>query len=183
MVATQQVLGGLGAACWFSNWVNAEWDQNPNVKWTYSTPMQIGQFPAAALIRRLELVHAGEPAVVEQRSLQNLWECKTPLVGEEPGWDPNRDQGNIPLNSSIKTVLDPLAYLVGGVRVVYGGDPAKSKAADLSKYIDRQHKTVRSITGQIETDYGRGVYRVNCADGPGGGRFPGRSRPATPRRR
>jgi hypothetical protein len=162
MVATQQVLGGLGAACWFSNWVAAEWDQSPNVKWTYSTPMQIGQFPAAALIRRLGLVKAGEPVVVEQRSLQDLWECKTPLVAEEPGWDPNRDQGNIPRNSSIKTALDPLAYLVGGVRVVYEGDPAKSKAVDLSKYIDHQRKTIRSITGEIETDYGRGVYRVDA---------------------
>ena len=32
---------------------------------------------------------------------------------------------------------------------------------DLAKYIDRKNKTVRSITGQIETDYGQGVYRVN----------------------
>ncbi|MBL7223852.1 MAG: hypothetical protein ISS72_08365, partial [Candidatus Brocadiae bacterium] len=130
--------------------------------WTYSTPMQIGQFPAAALLYRKGFVRAGEPAVVEQRSLQNLWERKTPLLSEEPGWDPNRDQGNIPMTSSIKTVLDPLAYLVGPVRVVYGGDPAKSAAVDLAKYIDRERKVVRSITGEVETDYGRGVYRVNA---------------------
>lgn len=161
MVATQQALGGLGAACWFSNWV-AEWDESPATKWTYSTPMQIGQFPAAALIYRQGLLQAGEPAVVEHRSLQNLWDRKTPLISEEPGWDPNRDQGNIAVTSSIKTALDPLAYLVGPVRVVYGSDPAKSTAVELSKYIDRQGKVVRSITGQIETDYGRGVYRVNA---------------------
>ncbi len=47
------------------------------------------------------------------------------------------------------------------MRVVYGSDPAKTEAVDLAKYIDRQNKTVRSITGQIETEYGRGVYRVN----------------------
>jgi len=47
------------------------------------------------------------------------------------------------------------------VRVVYGSDPAKTEVVDLAKYIDRSNKTVRSITGQIETDYGRGVYRVN----------------------
>ena len=161
MVAAQQALTGLGAACWFSNWV-AEWDQSPATKWTYSTPMQIGQFPAAALLYRQGFVRAGEPAIVEQRSLQDLWERKTPLISEEPGWDPNRDQGNMPLTSSIKTVLDPLAYLVGPVRVVYDGDPAKSTAVDLAKYIDRDHKIVRSITGEIETDYGRGIYRVNA---------------------
>lgn len=160
MVAGQQSLTGLGAACWFSNWV-AEWEQSPSTKWTYSTPMQIGQFPAAALIYRQGLLQAGEPAVVEQRSLQNLWDRKTPLISEEPGWDPNRDQDHLPLSSSIKTALDPLAYLVGPVRVVYGGDPARSEAVDLAKYIDRERKLVRSITGQIETDYGQGVYRVN----------------------
>ena len=161
LVAAQNALTGLAAACWFSNWV-AEWDQNPSTKWTYATPMQIGQFPAAALLYRKGFVRAGEPAVVEHRSLQNLWERKTPLLSEEPGWDPNRDQGNIPLTSSIKTVLDPLAYLVGPVRVVYASDPAKSTAVDLTKYIDRGRKVVRSITGEIETDYGRGIYRVNA---------------------
>ena len=61
----------------------------------------------------------------------------------------------------MKTTVDPLAYLVGPVRVAYGSDPAKTQVVDLANYIDREHKTVRSITGQIETDYGKGVYRVN----------------------
>jgi hypothetical protein len=87
---------------------------------------------------------------------------KTPIISEESGWDPNRDTGNITLASSVKTTLDPLAYLVGAVRVAYDGDPAKTEVADLAKHIDREHKTVRSITAQIETDYGKGVYRVNA---------------------
>jgi hypothetical protein len=124
--------------------------------------MQIGQFPATAWLYRQGLVKLGEPAVVEQRSLQNLWDRKTPMISEEPGWDPNRDQGNLPPSAAIKTVVDPLAYLVGPVRVVYGGDPAKSTMADLSKYIDHDRKIVRSITGEVETDYGRGIYRVNA---------------------
>jgi hypothetical protein len=161
MVAAQQSLTGLGAACWFSNWV-AEWDQSPITKWTYSTPMQIGQFPAAALIYRLGLLKLGDPAVVERRGLQDLWDRKTPMISEEPGWDPNRDKGNLPPTAAVKTAVDPLAYLVGPVRVVYGGDPAKSTMADLSKYIDRDRKIVRSITGEVETDYGRGIFRVNA---------------------
>jgi hypothetical protein len=105
---------------------------------------------------------AGEPVVVEQRSLQNLWDRKTPLISEEPGWDPNRDKDHIPLNSSIKTVLDPLAYLVGPVRVVYGGDPARSSAIDLTNHIDRDGRIVRSVTGEIETEYGRGLFRIDA---------------------
>jgi hypothetical protein len=121
----------------------------------------LGQFPATALIFRQRLVEAGKPAVLEHRRLQDLWERKTPIISEESGWDPNRDTGNIALTSSVKTAIDPLAYLVGAVRVVYESDPARTEVVDLSRYIDRQKKTVRSITGQIETDYGRGVYRVN----------------------
>jgi hypothetical protein len=162
LVAAQQSLTGLGAACWFSNGVEPDWQQDPRTKWTYSTPVQIGQFPAAALLYRQGLLRQGQPAVIEHRSLQDLWECKIPLIGEEPGWDPNRDQANMPRSPHIKTVIDPLAYWVGPVRVVYGSDAAQSTAVDLSKYIDRQRKTVRSITGEAELDYGRGVYRVNA---------------------
>ena len=113
------------------------------------------------MIYRQGLVQAGRPAVVEHRRLEDLWERKTPIISEQGGWDPNHDAGNITLTSSVKTTVDPLAYLVGPVQVAYGSDPAKTEVVDLAKYIDRKHKTVRSITGQIETDYGQGVYRVN----------------------
>ena len=162
LVAAQQALTGLGAACWFCNGVEPDWQQDPRTKWTYSTPMQIGQFPAAALLYRQGLLRQGKPALVEHRSLQNLWQCAIPLIGEEPGWDPNRDQASMPRSPNIKTVIDPLAYWVGPVRVVYESDPAKSTAVDLSKYIDRQRKIVRSITDEAELDYGRGIYRVNA---------------------
>lgn len=163
VMAGQQSLTRLGAGCWFSNFVD-NWDDEgvPGAKWNYSTPMQIGQFPAAALMVRKGYLKAGVPAIVEHRSLQDLWDRKTPLVSEDPGWDPNRDIGNRPLTSSIKTALDPLAYLVGPVRVVFESDAAKSTVVELGKYIDREKKVVRSITGEIETDYGVGLYRINA---------------------
>jgi len=126
--------------------------------------MLLGQFPAAALIYRQGLVREGTPAVMEHRTMQDLWERKTPIISEDTGWDPNRDSANITPASSVKTAVDPLAYLVGPVRVVYGSDPAKTEVIDLGKYIDRQGKIVRSDTGQIETDYGKGVYRVNAPE-------------------
>jgi hypothetical protein len=159
MVAAQTTLTGLDISVWFG--IGNLWCDNPSYKWVGNSPVILGQFPANALIFRQGLVEAGKPAVVEHRRLEDLWQRKTPIISEESGWDPNRDTGNIALTSSVKTAIDPLAYLVGAVRVVYDGDPAKTEVVDLAKYIDRQNKTVRSITGQIETDYGRGVYRVN----------------------
>ena len=144
MVAAQTSLTGVDISCWSGggprDWISDTW-----FKWVWNTPMTLGQFPAAALIFR-----------------QGLWQRKTPIISEQGGWDPNRDTGNITLTSSVKTAVDPLAYLVGPVRVAYDSDPAKTEVVDLAKYIDRQNKTVRSITGQIETDYGRGIYRVNA---------------------
>ena len=123
--------------------------------------MLLGQFPAAALIFRQGLVAEGKPAVVEQRSLQHIWDRKMPIISEESGWDPNRDSAANALTSTVATAVDPLAHLVGPVRVVLGGDPAKTTVADLTTYIDRERKIVRSITGEIETRYGAGLYRVN----------------------
>jgi hypothetical protein len=53
------------------------------------------------------------------------------------------------------------------VEVVYGGDPAKTVVSDLARYIDRAKKTVRSDTGEIELDYGRGVCVLDAAGAQG----------------
>ena len=57
------------------------------------------------------------------------------------------------------------------VEVKYGGDPAKTTTVDLAKYIDKEKKTVRSITGEIRLDYGTGLCTVDTAQGPGGERL------------
>ena len=40
-------------------------------------------------------------------------------------------------------------------------DPPQSTAEDLSKYIDKNKKIVRSITGETLLDYGNGYTTVN----------------------
>lgn len=161
MIASQMCLSGANGAFWSCTGMDF-WTKNMTYKWAWNTPMLLGQFPAAALIYRQGLVKEGEPAVVEHRTLQDLWDRKTPIISEESGWDPNRDTDNITMKSAVKTAADPLAYLVGPVRVVYDSDPAKTTVQDLAKFIDREKKVVKSDTGQIESDYGKGVYRVNA---------------------
>ena len=119
------------------------------------------------MIFRQGLVEAGKPAVVEHRRLEDLWERKTPIISEESGWDPNRDKGNITLSSSVKTAVDPLAYLVGAVREWFmAAIQPRRRVADLARCIDRKNKVVRSLTGQIETDYGRGRLSGELSHGP-----------------
>ncbi len=161
MVAAQTALNGIDACVWSVDGLGG-WDKRTWYKWSWNSPLTLGQFPAAALIYRLGLVREGQPVVVEHRAMDHLWQRKEPLVAEESGWDPNRDIGNMVLTGTVKTAVDPLALLAGPVQVVYDSDPAKTTVADLSRCIDRAGKTVRSITGEVELNYGKGVYRVNA---------------------
>jgi hypothetical protein len=159
VVAAQSSLTGLDLFFWFATNV-PEW-QPPGVKWTFSIPMTLGQFPAAALMFRNGYVQEGPAVVHEERRLQDIWERRAPLIAEGGAWDPNRDVGEMPSGTPIKNVVDPLAYLVGRVEVKYEGNPSNSRALDLDAFIDPAKKQVRSVTKEIETDLARGIYRVD----------------------
>ncbi len=161
MIAAQQCLTGVDCFYWFATGV-PEWQPVGN-KWTFATPMQMGQFPAAALLwRRGYVAEADRPAVYEERGLQNIWDRKSPIIAGSGSWDPNRDAGDLPPDSSVKGGVDPKAFLVGPVHVRYEGSPANNRIADLDRYIDQERGTIRSLTGQITTDYRRGIYTVNA---------------------
>jgi hypothetical protein len=177
LIAAYQSLNGVGAYYWFAT-SEEDWRHPGSAngympsegKWVCATPMVMGQWPAAALLYRMGYVRKGEPAVVERRALEDLWARRTPIIAEDPGFDPNRDTGNIAPKSNIKGGVDPLAFLVGPVLARYGEDPAKSYVADLGRYIDNAKKTVQSITGEIALDYGTGLCTLNapCAQGATG---------------
>jgi hypothetical protein len=175
LIAAYESLTGVDGYYWFSA-TDAQWDldprfpwaevkgQKPIFKWSCSTPSLMGQFPAAALLYRLGLVKRGNPVVMEERSLEDLWQRKVPLISEAGAYDPNRDPGAFAPSSSLKQEVDRLAFLVGPVFVKLGGDPSKSQVLELDKFIDRKRKTVKSDTGEIDLDYGKGLCRV---DAPG----------------
>ena len=64
-------------------------------------------------------------------------------------------------------MVDPLAFLVGPVEVKYDGDPAQTRVADLSQYIDHAKKRVRSVTGEVMLDYGVGLCTVDAPKAQG----------------
>jgi prepilin-type processing-associated H-X9-DG protein len=177
LVAAYQSLNGLGAYYWFATG-EEDWRQPGSAngympsegKWVCATPMLMGQWPAAALMYRMGYVRKGQPAVFERRALEDLWSRRTPIIAEDPGFDPNRDSGNIAPKSSIKGGVDPLAFLVGPVVARYGEDPSKSTVAKLSDYIGPADKRVHSITNELAWDYGNGICTLNapCAQGATG---------------
>jgi hypothetical protein len=174
LVAAYQSLTGVDAYYWFATG-DDEWTapQSANgylpsqAKWLFGNPDMLGTFPAAALLYRKGYVQRGKPAVLEQRALTDIWERRPPIISEESSFDPNRDSGSIAPTSSVKRILPVQAFLAGPVEVVYGGDPAKSTTADLTKLVDTDRKVVRSVTGEITLNYGKGVCRVDAPKAQG----------------
>jgi hypothetical protein len=174
LVAAYQSLTGIDAYYWFAtgeeDWRNpgsANGFMPSEGKWVCATPMLMGQWPAAALMYRLGYIRQGEPVVYEQRPLEDLWRRRMPIIAEDAGYDPNRDKANMSKESNVKDGVNPLAYLVGPVVVKYGGDPSKSRVIDLSPYILEDRKVIRSVTGQLYMDYGRGLCAVNAPKAQG----------------
>lgn len=170
MVAAYSALTGFGAFFWNGGgggapgWDGAKFPWGPKAaKWAMQNPMGLGQFPAAAVMYRRDDVRRGAVAVHEERPLDDLAHERTPLIAEEKAFDPNRDQEKIPSRSTVRTSVNPLAFLVGRVEVVLGAkaDPARNRIADLDRYIDSRKHEISSITGQIHLNWGTGLFTVD----------------------
>jgi hypothetical protein len=57
--------------------------------------------------------------------------------------------------------LDPKAFFVGPVRQEFVDGPAKTQTVDLARYIDADKNLVRSMTGELAWDFGKGVVTVD----------------------
>jgi hypothetical protein len=173
LVAAYQSLTGIDAYYWFATG-EEDWRQPGSAngfmpsegKWVCATPMLMGQWPAAALMYRRGYVQRGEPAVVEERPLEDLWNRRMPIIAEDPGYDPNRDRERLSRQTS-PLALSPMAYFVGPVRVKYGGEAPQRRVAKLATYLDEDGKLVKSNTGQLVWDYGKGICTLNAPKAQG----------------
>ena len=164
LAAAYQSLTGIDVVYWFGitepEWLGQErgqWENASHTKWSIATPEILGQFPAAALLFRRGDVTTGKPVVDEHRGLKQIWERVPPIIAEDARYDPNRDLGDSAQRANLPHGVDPLAFLVGPVQVSYDSDPRKTQAADLSRFINNKSQVVRSNTGQLLWDYGRGL--------------------------
>jgi hypothetical protein len=178
LVAAYQSLTGVDVFYWFSTgeveWSNqdrSEWDAASRSKWAIATPMVLGQFPAAALLFRKGYVRQGQPVVEEHRSLRQLWARVPPVLSEMVTYDPNRDRGDTAGRSSNQDSADPLAFLVGPVKVRYDSNPEQTRVANLGRHIDHDRKVVLSDTGQLRFDYGRGLCTIDAPQAQGASGF------------
>ncbi len=160
MAAVYGALQGTDGYFWFA--LNgAGWDLRTG---GVSTPVVMGQFPAAALVYRRGDVRQADTVVRQALSLKDLYDMKGSGTEEPENLDAMR-AAEVPAGAQADAPrvdnIDPLAYYVGGVVRSVGDDASQTRSIDLSPYINRQHKTVRSLTGQASLDYGSGLATLN----------------------
>lgn len=144
----------LDGAEWWS--VNAGGWMQPQ---TLMTPALAGQFPAAALIYRNGLLAAGRSLATIELNTQDLLDLKgTPLPQDESFDDADAAAGRR---------IDPLIHYAGRVDVSFTEAAGRVSVADLKPFIDRDVQRVRSATGQLDLDYGRGVLTLNAPSAQG----------------
>jgi hypothetical protein len=192
LAAAYQSLSGLDAVCWFSA-TDAEWALDPRFpwaevrgmkpmfKWSCSTPMLQGMFPANALLYRRGYLKPGATVVHDERPLPDLWDRKPPAVDDNEIYGIGKSASEADLTSPRRTDgrVSRAAFLVGRVESVIGGDPKRTSVADLSPHVDGDARTIRSSTGELVWDWGRGVCRMDAPRAQGvagflkaaGGRF------------
>jgi hypothetical protein len=121
---------------------------------TTRTPSSSGRTPnrrdrassRSAWLARLGYVQEAKPVVVEQRSLDDLWTQRLPLIAEEAGFDPNRDTGSLRRAPNVKTYVDPLAYFVGPVPHHLRRRSDEKLRSPEARHADRPRKADRAVT-------------------------------------
>ncbi len=189
--AAYSAMNGLDGLFWFAAsaptydtglhmpWATVK-GSHPMFKWTVSHPGFIAQFPAAALIYRLGLVDRAETVVHEERTLDDLLARRAPVLTESLDYEPETHQAEAgPDVRNLMAKADPAAFLVGRVEILYGGDPKRTRVADLSEHVDLEAGTIRTTHGQLELNHKLGLLRIKAPAAQGvvgflrqaGGRF------------
>ncbi|HEX3698261.1 MAG TPA: hypothetical protein VH374_23015 [Polyangia bacterium] len=170
LTAAYGALQGSDAFFFFAGGEN-NWAQQIG-KFMVTDPVAMGQFPAAALMFRQGLVKTADAVVHLEVDLASLLALDGLPLAAPVNLDPLRAKGILPTKASAAQAwggggngksIDPLAFLAGRVEVnIAETSGGASRMTDLSRLIDRRAKTVRSATGELLWDWGRGVATIDA---------------------
>ncbi len=155
---------------------SAFWDQGMS-KFAVTSPAILGNFPAHALLYRRGDVKEADEVVHQVIDLEDLYAMKGSGGFTAQALDAFR-AANVPPGAAAKgevSSIDPLAGYVGRMTRTFGKDPRESRQVNLESYVDRQAKTVKSLTGELFWDYGRGYATMNAPRAQGAAGFLGRA--------
>lgn len=191
LISAYQSLGGVDAVYWFSanrpQWLTDPrrlfWkvdDSHALDKWSCSTPMLLGMFPAAAIAFRKAYIQEGEPVVREVRTLDSLFRREPPAIDDNEIYGVSRETAECKTARREDGRISRAAFLVGPVQMKLGNiDKETTKVNDFSRSLDPGRGTIRSNTGQMQWNYRDGLCTLDAPQVQGvtgflnsaGGRF------------
>ncbi|MFP4381864.1 MAG: hypothetical protein ACLFUS_15290 [Candidatus Sumerlaeia bacterium] len=162
LIATYAQMMGVDGWNFFS--LDAAMWQTPMNVWELNSPCILGQFPAAALVFRKGYVKEAGYAVEDKISWEDLYDFKGSTLFELGGadalWVSRIGDKEAQADATNKQV-EPMAFFVGKVNRIPTDDATELKTVDFKKYINPSAKKVRSMTDELEWDYGKGIVTVS----------------------
>jgi hypothetical protein len=130
--------------------------------WTLMAPSQMAQFPAAALIYRRALLKTGDVLAKIDLNTNDLLNLKGTPLPQDANFDELRLK-DVPQGAEVKPDqrIDPLIHYAGRVNVFFTGTPGKTGLFETKAFIDRTKQIVRSSTGELSLDYGKGLLAMD----------------------
>lgn len=153
-----------------------DWSVKPGYfmqPWTLTAPTQFGQFPAAALIYRRNLIHQGDVMANVILPIEETLNLQGTPLPQDAAFDELRLK-DVPQGTTLQKGqrIDPLIHYVGRTQVHFAKSGTRPPAATttllpLASLIDHQNHTVTSSTGELKLDWGRGVLTMNSKTAQG----------------
>jgi hypothetical protein len=155
---------------------SSDWQHSMAV-WDLNNPTVLGQFPAAALMfRRGDVATPETPAVDETVSLEAAYGFEGTALfcggGRDVLWVDRIGElegGSV----TGEAAVDSRAFFVGPVRQRFVDGPGQLETVKVSEFIDEENQTVRSMTGELQWNFGGGVVTVNTPRAQGAAGFLG----------
>jgi hypothetical protein len=170
LIAGYFSLQGIDGYCAFRvqpNWLGK------HEKWPILTPAGAGQYPAASIVYRRGYIQEGPVVINDALALGELFALKGASLSQPLGLDAVQ-AARVPQGARAEVAslpgVDPLSFYVGRVVRTIAEKPGKSTFTNTTKLIDRTRRIVRSATGELSLDYGKGIATMNapCAQGAAG---------------
>lgn len=140
----------------------AFWDTSIN-KFALSSPVIMGNFPAYALLYRRGDVKPAPAVVSEELNIHELFAMKGSGGASAQAYDELREADIPPGHQATSDVkgFDPLSFYVGKVEREYNDNTHQTTYTNISQNIDRDKKSITSITNELFWDYGNGLATVD----------------------
>ena len=163
LIAAYSSLNGIDGFYWFSTGSTLGFD-NRFTKFPAASPDLMASYPAAALLYRKGYVKTATPSIREYRSLEDIIARELPTVSEDAGFDPNRDSLFARFIETKTDIEKNQVFLQGPVISHY---KQSGKTQFNSQETSTQQQHIKSNTGELEWDYGKGIATLNSPKAQG----------------